>query len=100
MAWGPLDWGDKVKVTLGKEGLECTWQAEFPETTKCCRCEGMARIGFVAHEGIEEDPKKTKNVCSLHDNEGKGGFWLHDCCCVAVYFCKDCLETTALYNQA
>ena len=46
---------------------------------------------------------KTDNdgpfVCSLHLNEGKGGFWLHDCCAVAVYFCVDCLNPTALYNQ-
>lgn len=89
-----------MQVTLGKEGLNKSWQAEFPEEIKCCRCKGTARIGFVAHEGMLPDDPKGSNVCDLHENKGKGGYWLHDCCAVAVYFCKDCLRTTALYNQA
>lgn len=88
-----------MKVTLGKDGLTNTWQAEFPETTECCRCGGEARIGFVAHEGMDDDDKKVPHVCGLHTNEGKGGYWLHNSCAVAVYFCRECLETTALYNQ-
>lgn len=86
-----------MKVTLGKKGLSQSWQAEFPEETECCRCKGVARIGFVASE--ETDPKEPV-VCALHKNKGKGGYWLHDLCAVAVYFCRECLETTALYNQA
>jgi len=44
---------------------------------------------------------KQAFVTGLHDSDPDGkGFWLHDCCAVAVYFCKKCLETTALYNQA
>ena len=95
-----------MKVALGKDGLSKTWQSEFPETTDCCRCEGEARIGFVAYEGIGEDaklvhpPKHIQLVADLHKNEGKGGFWLHDHCAVAVYFCQECLKPTALYNQA
>ncbi len=94
-----------MKVTLGKEGLTKTWQAKFKETTTCCWCAGEARIGFVAHEGIdcvfdeEGGCDCGATVCRLHENGGKGEFWLHDLCAVAVYFCKDCLETTALYNQ-
>jgi len=88
-----------MEITLGKEVLKRTWQAEFPETTECCRCKGIARIGFVAHEHLSENDTKPY-VCSLHANKGKGNYWLHDCCAVAVYFCKECLETTALYNQA
>ena len=87
-----------MKVTLGKDGLTMSWQAKFPETTKCCRCKGVARIGFVAHERMVKGDKKPF-VCDLHKNKGKGGYWLHDCCAVAVYFCRECLETTALYNQ-
>ena len=87
-----------MKITFGKDGLEKTWQGKFPETTKCCRCAGEARIGFVAHEHISEDDTKPF-LCDLHSNGGKGDFWLHDCCAVAVYFCKECLESTALYNQ-
>ena len=98
-----------MKVTLGKDGLGMTWQEEFPETTECCRCGGVARIGFVAHEamgdddyapGRKEERKTPGYVVDMHDNEGPGGYWLHDCCAVAVYFCRDCLEPTALYNQA
>jgi hypothetical protein len=92
-----------MKVTLGKEGLTKTWQNKFPETTICCRCGGESRIGFVAHEGIEEQVIYPRNfiqfVCDLHCNGGKGDYWLHDTCAVAVYFCKECLETTSLYNQ-
>ena len=88
-----------MEVTLGKEGLKKTWQAEFPETTKCCRCKGVARIGFVAHEKMSDNDTDGPYVCNQHPNEGKGGYWLHDCCAVAVYFCKECLKTTALYNQ-
>lgn len=103
-----------MEVTVGKEGLTKTWQAEFPETTKCVHegCGGEARIGFVAHEGLDgilkppdgevhgKDLNGQPFVCSLHENDPKGeGFWLHDCCAVAVYFCKKCLSPTALYNQ-
>ena len=79
-----------------------TWQVPFPKTTKCCRCGGKARLGFVAHEGFAKMQEKgDKFVCKVHKTTGKkGGLWLHDCCCVAVYFCVDCLEPTALYNQA
>jgi len=89
-----------MKVTIGEKGLTKTWQADFPKETHCCRCNGIARIGFVAHERIgPTDQRRQKRVCHLHPNGGKGDYWLHDCCAVAVYFCKDCLETTALYNQ-
>ena len=94
-----------MKVTLGKDGLTKTWQAKFPETTKCCWCKGEARIGFVCHEGMDKDDEVVyprdyvQFVVDLHRNKGKGSYWLHDCCAVAVYFCRECLKTTALYNQ-
>ena len=94
-----------MKVTIGEKGLEWSWQKEFPETTKCCYCGGTSRIGFVAHEGMDKDDKPVfprdyiQFVCDLHKNKGEGEFWLHDCCAVAVYFCRDCLEPTAIYNQ-
>lgn len=88
-----------MQVALGKEGLKKSWQDEFKETTECVHCGGESRIGFVAHENYE-DNGPGPFVCDLHDNQGKGDFWLHDCCCVAVYFCTDCLFPTAKYNQA
>jgi hypothetical protein len=54
---------------------------------------------FVAHEGMEKDDKKGPRICRMHQNEGKGGYWPHDCVAVAVYFCRECFETTALFNQ-
>ena len=88
-----------MKVTIGKEGLKKTHQDEFPEITSCCKCKGVSRIGFVAHECMDEEPSDAELILSLHENEGQGGYWPHDCCTVAVYFCKECLGVTALYNQ-
>ena len=91
-----------MEIILGKEGLKNSWQKEFPEETKCCRCKGTARIGFVTQEKQSAKPGKLPQafVCHLHRNGFKGDYWLHDLCAVAVYFCRECLEATALYNQA
>ena len=87
-----------MKITIGKDGLTKTWQKEFTETTKCCMCKGISRIGFVAHEGLQGKLPDKKSISSLHTN-GDDGFWLHDYCAVAVYFCKNCSKATAIYNQ-
>lgn len=91
-----------MQITFGKEGCAKTWQAEFPELARCCQCGGQARIAFVAHEAKDGERLTRKDcLCSLHATTGKkGGLWLHDVCAVAVYFCPDCGEVTALYNQA
>lgn len=88
-----------MKVTLGEEGLVKTHQDTFPKIQECCRCSGKSRIGFVAHEGFDNYDDQGMSVCDLHKNGGRGNFWLHDYCSVAVYFCKDCLQTTTLCNQ-
>jgi len=99
-----------MQVTIGKEGLTKSWQGEFPGATPCIHpgCDGEARIGFVAHEGMNgtqaipegaNDINGQKLVCSLHPNDPERGFWLNDRCSVAVYFCRECLKVTALYNQ-
>lgn len=89
-----------MKVDIGEEGLTKTWQRDFPKETECIYCKGISRIGFVAHERLNKDPVEEKIVASLHENNGKGDYWLHDSCAVSVYFCKDCLKPTALFNQA
>ena len=92
---------DALNIHLGESGLGMTYQEAFPPTTPCCRCGAEARIGFVAIEGLSDPESPRKYVCNLHDNDPDGeGFWLHDACAVAVYFCRKCLEPTALYNQA
>jgi len=90
-----------MEVTLGKEGLGKTHQTPFPEEIVCVYCKGTARIGFVAHEGLAHTggPGRPPCVCDLHSNKGKGGYWPHDYCAVAVYLCKQCFKPTALFNQ-
>jgi hypothetical protein len=84
-----------MKITIGKEGLDQTHQSKFSEKTSC-ECGGVARIAFVCCEGSGEE----SYICDLHNNEGFGGFWPHDAVAVAIYFCKKCSNTVALYNQA
>jgi len=86
-----------MKVVIGNEGLIETFQDHFVENVECVHCGSTARIGFVAHEIDKENG--VQYVCDLHNNE-KGNMWLHDACCVAVYFCTECLDVTAKYNQA
>ncbi len=88
-----------MEVKIGEEGLTKTFQRDFPKETKCIYCKGVSRIGFVAHETLYKNHGKEKAVASLHENNGKGDYWLHDCCAVSIYFCKECLKPTALYNQ-
>lgn len=88
-----------MKVTIGPDAAQRTWQDTFSISTKCCRCGGVSDLAFTAHELDIED--KSPQVCGLHPNEPGGrGYWLHNACAVAVYFCQDCLEPTAHYNQA
>lgn len=89
-----------INITVGEEGLIKSHQGSFPKITDCCHCNGVSRMGFVAHEGIDQNDPNALHLCNLHSNEGEGGYWPHDCVAVAVYFCKKCLEPTALYNQA
>jgi len=91
------------EVTIGKEGLTHTWQHDFLETTKCVHCSGKALIGFVAFETPSDDSPAIEQdyVCRLHPmTQQSDGLWLHDCCAVAVYFCRNCLFPTALFNEA
>jgi len=90
-----------MKTTIGKEGLSKTWQLDFPETIKCCLCKGTARIDFVKHKGIDDDKARRSRVYVqfVSDLNKEDGYWVHDCCAVAVYFCSACLKPTALYNQ-
>ena len=73
-----------------------TWQTPFKPTVKCVHCGGEARLAFVAYE----DDGEPEYLCDMRPNGGEGDLWLHDACAVAVYFCKECLEPTAEYNQA
>ena len=82
-----------MKIEIGKKGIDLTWQKDFPETTEC-ECEGQARLAFVAKES------DTPLVCSLHDNEGRGGWWPHDAIAVAIYFCQECFKASVIWNQA
>lgn len=85
-----------MKVALGTSGLNESWQAPFYHEVLCDHCCATARIAFVAYEdGSEGHPY----VCDLHENGGRGSFWYHDRCAVAVYLCTKCLKPTAKGNQ-
>ncbi len=88
-----------MEVTIGKEGLTKTWQAEFPETTKCNKCKKLARIGFVAHEGMSENDRKAVHICLQRPIE-ESGLWPHDCTSFAIYICRKCMNGTVIWNQA
>jgi len=90
----------KVEIAFEiNKARKFSFQDDFPKVTKC-KCGGESRLGFVAHE--TEEPKGARYVCHLYENKGGMGddYWLHDACAVAVYFCKKCLQPTALFNQA
>jgi hypothetical protein len=85
-----------MQLTMGKAGLGASWQDDFEETVVCEYCGGIARIAFVAHEGLGEGDFHNF-LCDMCPEDG--GLWVHDCCAVAVYFCAGCLEPTAVMNQ-
>lgn len=88
-----------METYLGKKGLSKTWQEDFPETIKCHKCKGTARIMFVVQEGFEKGVKR-EYVCNIHDNMKDKKYWPHDCIACAVYLCEKCFEPNALINQA
>lgn len=85
-----------MKVVIGKEGLKYIWQDKFEEEVQCHKCKGIARIMFVATEEMGD----TNFISRIHENKGKGGYWIHDACSVAVYLCKECFTAVAIINQA
>lgn len=92
-----------MKVSLGasKATRNLSFQSEFEPSTVCTACGARADLAFVAHETDEPIIQKGgKYVSQLHHNRGEDELWVHDACCVAVYFCRGCLEPTAIMNQA
>lgn len=85
-----------MEIAVGEQGRELTWQDEFPPTVKCVHCGGEARQAIT----ICESPDDKDYICKLHPNEPYTGFWPHDLCAISVYLCRQCLEPTALFNQA
>ena len=87
---------EKMEVFIGDKGLDKTYQDNFPKETECCHseCKGNARIGFVSREN------DSPYLADLYENGKDNKKWLHDACAVAIYFCEECLNPSALYNQA
>lgn len=83
-----------MDIGIGEKGLDLTFQQSFPKET-ICTCSGTARIAMV----VAEEQGQDEYICSLHDNDGKGGYWPHDAVAIAVYFCKDCFKAVTLWNQ-
>ena len=86
-----------MKIYLGTNGLQNSFQKPFEPTIKCSKCSGEARIMFV---GQEEDEGKGNYICDISKNGGQGNYWPHDAIAVAVYLCKECFEPGILMNQA
>jgi hypothetical protein len=90
----------KMDVYLGESGLDKSWQAAFPPEEPCRKCGKPSRIAFVAHEGAKTSDD-DEYVTELHHNDPGGeGYWPHDAIAVAVYICRECMEPTAVLNQA
>jgi len=90
-----------MKVYLGEEGLDKTWQRTFPEIIKCHKCGEVARIMFVGfEENVGNEAGSVRYVRDLRENGGKGDYWVHDCIACAVYLCSNCFEAVAILNQA
>jgi hypothetical protein len=85
-----------LPAIIGEEGCTFSWQEPFPNKTKCHCCGGTSRLGFVVHEGFESEFP----LSHLYQSEAEEGYWFHDVCAVAVYFCKECFEGTVIHNQA
>ena len=84
----------------GKEAQKASWQDEFPKTVKC-NCGGTAHLVFTYYEGMPIEKKKEQFICDNPPKElEKNDLWFHDCCAIANYVCVECLEITALNNQA
>jgi len=86
-----------MKTVIGEEATKLTYQEEFPKTTPCVYCNSTREAEIVFATAEDSNPF----VCDLKENDPKGeGYWPHDSCAFAVYFCRKCFKTTALWNQA
>lgn len=93
-----------MKVTIGKAGLNKSFQAEFQRTLECPHCaHGNAVIAFVAHEGFDKRELATivvrKEPAVCFNRPAGAKIWPHDLMACAVYICTACGEATAVWNQ-
>lgn len=89
-----------MKVQLGKEGLQNSWQEPFPDSVECVHCKGIA-LPVVC---LMEEGKGGDSIRDLpHPVTATGkhvSYWPHDATAFAIYLCPQCLKATALFNQA
>lgn len=98
-----------MKVELGDQGLENSWQAPFPENTPCVHgCAGIAVPAVCLMEEFSEEQLQI-HVCSLpepfktldsNEEDAAKMLWPHDLTAFVIYLCPVCLKPTALFNQA
>lgn len=88
-----------MSAYIGEEGLDETWQASFDATTECVFCGADARIAFVGYEKSLQKGGEEKYIYEMHPNI-PDNMWVYDACSVALYLCTQCLEPTAVMNQA
>jgi len=69
-----------------------TYQTPFPKTVKCKYCSKKAIPMLL----IDDD----EGLISSQGEFVGPGVWAHDRMAIALYFCQNCGEITALWNQA
>jgi len=93
-----------MKVTLGKAGLNKSFQDDFQRTVECPFCtNGTAHVAFVTHEGLDRGERAAivarKEPAVCFSRPAGARIWPHDLMACAVYICTKCGEATAIWNQ-
>ncbi len=100
-----------MKVELGSQGLDNSYQDAFPENTACIHgCGGVAIPAVCLMEvPPKDDSSEEQNfkkgdyirnltIVSTKDDKEKM-LWPHDLTAFVIYLCPVCLEPTTLFNQ-
>lgn len=89
-----------MEIWMGRDGLDKSKQEPFPAETHCVHCDAIAEVAFVAYEQVSPEGKTPDYpLCRMRPHE-PDKLWPHDLCAFAVYLCRNCLESTALFNQS
>ncbi len=86
-----------MKTKMGEEAAGNSHKAPFATRIEC-HCGGAAWLAFVASEGLKGDSCYQPLVMSLYDSH-KDGCWPDQHVAVAVYFCRECGDALAAWNQ-
>lgn len=80
-----------IKAYIGPLKEEITEQVAWPETVRCPKCKARAELMMVVEDSKGE-------IAGRRSREKK--IWPHDSMAIAHYFCSNCGEMVAHWNQA